>query len=421
VGWAATGGLGADGLGACGGLATHRTAVTLRVVLSVVLVSVGGVSSAAGDTLVVARRSWVRAGKSSNRAAWANTTSAISHHKARRGIPVLGWPKIWPSGELRMKLATYKDGSRDGQLVVVSKDLSTAHYATGIAHTLQQALDDWNFIAPQLEDLYSTLNQGKARHAFAFDPALCMAPLPRAHQWVQGNAYASHLALTRGADADKDLTLQWGSSAAFLGATDAVVLPGDAPRADFSAGWAAITGDVAQGVATGDAIDGVRLLALVNAWLVPEAQQASAPWVAFSAVAVTPDELGEAWSRGRVHLTLQTRWNERKVGLCDAAVGMTHHMGALIAAVAAHRPVRAGTVVGTGPVSNPAAESGANRWPKGYHSVAEKRAMEMAMDGTVSTEWVAPGERVAVEAKGADGQSVWGTLEQGLPPTPEPQ
>lgn len=320
-----------------------------------------------------------------------------------------------------MKLATYKDGSRDGQLVVVSKDLSTAHYATGIAHTLQQALDDWNFIAPQLEDLYSTLNQGKARHAFAFDPALCMAPLPRAHQWVQGNAYASHLALTRGADADKDLTLQWGSSAAFLGATDAVVLPGDAPRADFAAGWAAITGDVAQGIATGDAIDGVRLLALVNAWLVPEAQQGSAPWVAFSPVAVTPDELGEAWSRGRVHLTLQTRWNERKVGLCDAAVGMTHHMGALIAAVAAQRPVHAGTVVGTGPVSNPAVDSGANRWPKGYHSVAEKRAMEMAMDGTVSTEWVAPGDRVAVEAKGVDGQSVWGTLEQGLPPPPEPQ
>jgi fumarylacetoacetate (FAA) hydrolase len=132
--------------------------------------------------------------------------------------------------------------------------------------------------------------------------------------------------------------------------------------------------------------------------------------------------LGEAWSRGRVHLTLQTRWNERKVGLCDAAVGMTHHMGALIAAVAAHRLVRAGTVVGTGPVSNPAAaESGANRWPKGYHSVAEKRAMEMAMDGAVSTDWVSPGERVSVEAKGIDGQSIWGTLEQGLPPTPEPQ
>lgn len=320
-----------------------------------------------------------------------------------------------------MKLATYKDGSRDGQLLVVSKDLGLAHYATGIAHSLQQALDDWNFIAPQLEDLYSTLNQGKARHAFAFDPTLCMAPLPRAHQWVQGNAYASHHALTLGTGADKDLTLQWGSSAAFLGATDAVVLPGDAPLADFAVGWAAITGDVAQGVATGDAIDGVRLLALVNAWLVPEARQSDAPWVSFSPVAVTPDELGEAWSRGRVHLTLQTRWNDRKVGLCDAAVGMTHHMGVLIAAVAANRPVRAGTVVGTGPVSNPAADSGANRWPKGYHSVAEKRAMEMAVDGAISTGWMVPGDRVAIEAKGTDGQSVWGTLEQGLPPTSGPQ
>lgn len=321
-----------------------------------------------------------------------------------------------------MKLATYKDGSRDGQLLVVSKDLGLAHYATGIAHTLQQALDDWNFIAPQLEDLYSTLNQGKARHAFVFDAAMCMAPLPRAHQWVQGNAYAAHHALTRGTEADKNLTLQWGSSAAFLGATEAVVLPGDVPRADFAAGWAAITGDVAQGVATGDAIDGVRLLALVNAWLVPETQQGGAPWVAFSPVAVTPDELGEAWSRGRVHLTLQTRWNERKVGLCDAAVGMTHHMGALIAAVAADRPVGAGTVVGTGPVSNPAAaDSGANRWPKGHHNVAEKRAMEMAMDGAITTQWVEPGDRVVVEVKGADGLSVWGAIEQGLPPIALPQ
>jgi fumarylacetoacetate (FAA) hydrolase len=321
-----------------------------------------------------------------------------------------------------MKLATYKDGSRDGQLVVVNKDLSSAHYATGIAHTLQHALDDWNFIAPQLEDLYSTLNQGKARHAFAFDPTLCMAPLPRAHQWVQGNAYASHQALTQGSAANKDLQLQWGSSAAFVGATDAVVCLGEAPCADFAAGWAAITGDVAQGVSTGDAIDGVRLLVLVNAWRLPTAQANHAPWVAFSPVAVTTDELGEAWSRGRVHLTLQTRWNDRKVGLCDAAVGMTHHMGALIAAVAAHRPVRAGTVVGTGVVSNPAVtESGDNRWPKGYHSVAEKRAMEVAVDGAISTDWVGPSNRVAVEAKGLDGLNVWGTIDQVFAPNSSAQ
>jgi fumarylacetoacetate (FAA) hydrolase len=407
-----------------GGLATQRTEPKRWVCVadSVVVLGACGASKALGNTRVVGVLLSIQIERSNNRAAWASTTSVTSVHHVRRGMPVLGWPKIWPSGELRMKLATYKDGSRDGQLLVVSKDLSTAHYATGIAHTLQHALDDWNFIAPQLEDLYSTLNQGKARHAFAFDPTLCMAPLPRAHQWVQGNAYASHQALTQGSAANKDLQLQWGSSAAFVGATDAVVCPGDDPRADFAAGWAAITGDVAQGVSTGDAIDGVRLLALVNAWGVPSVPHKPAPWVAFSPVVVTPDELGEAWSRGRIHLTLQTRWNDRKVGLCDAAVGMTHHMGALIAAVAAQRPVRAGTVVGTGAVSNPAvADSGDNRWPKGYHSVAEKRAMEMAMDGAVGTDWVVPDNRVAVEAKGLDGHSVWGAIDQVFTPGNAPQ
>jgi fumarylacetoacetate (FAA) hydrolase len=320
-----------------------------------------------------------------------------------------------------MKLATYKDGSRDGQLVVVSKDLSMAHYATGIAHTLQQALDDWNFISPQLEDLYTTLNHGKARHAFAFDPALCMAPLPRAHQWVQGNAYAAHHALTQGAQAPKDLVLRFGTSAAFLGAQDSVAWPAEAPQADFAAGWAAITGDVAAGVSTAQALEGVRLLALVNAWFAPEASSGDPIGVAFSPVVVTPNELGEAWSRGRVHLTLHTRWNDRKVGLCDAAVGMTHHIGALIAAAAAHRAVRAGAVVGTGAVSNPAvAESGPNRWPKGYHSVAEKHAMEMALDGAVTTPWVLPGDTVAVDAKGADGLSVWGTIKQVFAPPTAP-
>jgi fumarylacetoacetate (FAA) hydrolase len=274
-----------------------------------------------------------------------------------------------------MKLATYKDGSRDGQLLVVSKDLGTAHYATAIAHTLQQALDDWNFIAPQLQDLYSTLNQGKARHAFAFDPALCMPPLPRAHQWVQGNAYA-----------DKDLALTWGSSAAFVGAHDAVTYPGHEPQAKAAMGWAAITGDVASGVTAAQALEGVRLVALVNVWHLPESAQPTDEWVAFSPVAVTPDALGAAWTRGRVQVTLGTRSNGQPLSVVDAAAGMAHPMGEIIAAVAAVRPVRAGTVVGTGPIGLPNAEPVC----------------------------AGPGERVAIEAKGTDGHSVWGAIDQGL-------
>ena len=129
-----------------------------------------------------------------------------------------------------MKLATYKDGSRDGQLVVVSRDLSTAHYATGIATRLQQVLDDWDFLAPQLQDLYDTLNHGKARHAFPFDPALCMAPLPRAYQWADGSAYINHVELVRAARNSEvpasfytDPLMYQGGSDDFIGPQDDVV------------------------------------------------------------------------------------------------------------------------------------------------------------------------------------------------------
>ena len=139
-----------------------------------------------------------------------------------------------------MKLATYKDGSRDGQLVVVSRDLSTAHYATGIASKMQQVLDDWNFMAPQLQDLYETLNNGKARHAFPFDPALCMAPLPRAYQWADGSAYINHVELVRAArDSEvpqsfyEDPLMYQGGSDDFIGARDDVVCPSEDYGIDF--------------------------------------------------------------------------------------------------------------------------------------------------------------------------------------------
>ncbi|KQW68504.1 fumarylacetoacetate hydrolase family protein [Methylibium sp. Root1272] len=321
-----------------------------------------------------------------------------------------------------MKLATYKDGSRDGQLVVVSHDLTTAHYASGIASRLQQVLDDWNFLSPQLQDLYETLNQGKTRHAFAFEPAQCMAPLPRACQWADGSAYINHVELVRkarGAEVPEsfytDPLMYQGGSDDLLGPRDDIVVPSEKMGIDFESEVAVITGDLPMGVSPEAAIDGIRLLMLANdvslRHLIP-AELAkgfgflqSKPATAFSPVAVTPDELGAAWQGGRVHLTLQTQWNGRKVGLCEAGPEMTFHFGQLIAHLAKTRRVRAGSIVGSGTVSN-------KDWSKGYSCIAEKRAIETLEGGAPVTEFMQYGDTVRIEMKGSDGLSVFGAIEQ---------
>jgi fumarylacetoacetate (FAA) hydrolase len=333
-----------------------------------------------------------------------------------------------------MKLATYKDGSRDGQLVVVSRDLSTAHYATGIAHKLQQALDDWNFISPQLHDLYMTLNQGKARHAFPFDPAMCMAPLPRAYQWADGSAYINHVELVRAARNSEvptsfyaDPLMYQGGSDDFMGPCDDVVVPSEDFGIDFEAEIAVVTGDVPMGATPAQALDGVRLLMLVNDVslrnLIP-AELAkgfgffqSKPASAFSPLAVTPDELGDAWQGGRVHLTLQSTWNGRKVGMCEAGPEMTFHFGQLIAHITKTRNVRAGSIVGSGTVSNKAVEvDGRKEWPKGYSCIAEKRAIETILDGQPSTAFMKFGDTIRIEMKGKDGQTIFGAIDQTIAP-----
>ncbi len=328
-----------------------------------------------------------------------------------------------------MKLATYRDGSRDGQLVVVSRDLTTAHYATHAAHTLQHVLDDWNFISPQLQDLYVELNHGKGRHVFPFDPAMCMAPLPRACQCVRGAAYASHRDLLAQAGLAERLPdgrvpdlMQLGSDA-LQGPADELVWAGGALQLDFEAGWAAFTSDVPAGCAPARALEGVRLLALVNTWVLRDLAAAEAaagvgavqsrPAVAFSPVAVTPDEWGDAWAQGRLHAKLQTSWNGRRVGFSDAGADMTLHMGQLLAQVAAHRPLRAGSVVCTGPVSAPPTGDGATAlWPDGYHCVQAKRAMEVVQTGQAVTGFLAAGDTVRIEMKGRDGLSMCGAIEQ---------
>ena len=331
-----------------------------------------------------------------------------------------------------MKLATYKDGSRDGQLVVVSRDLSTAHYATGIAARMQQVLDDWSFISPQLQDLYDTLNNGKARHAFPFDPKQCMAPLPRAYQWADGSAFINHVELVRKArNAEvpetfyNDPLMYQGGSDDFVGPCDDVVVPSEDFGIDFEAEVAMVTGDVAMGVSPEQALDGIRLLMLVNDVslrnLIP-AELAkgfgffqSKPATAFGPVAVTLDEVGDAWSKGRLNLTVQSTWNGRKVGMCEAGPEMTFHFGQLIAHIAKTRNVRAGSVVGSGTVSNKGVEkNGKTDWPKGYSCIAEKRAIETILDGKPSTEFMKFGDTIRIEVKGKDGQTVFGAIDQKI-------
>ncbi|WP_298930366.1 fumarylacetoacetate hydrolase family protein [uncultured Ramlibacter sp.] len=342
-----------------------------------------------------------------------------------------------------MKLATYKDGSRDGQLVVVSRDLSTAHYATGIAGKLQQALDDWGFISPQLQDLYEALNRAgdgasspsRARHAFPFDPAQCMAPLPRAYQWVDGSAYINHVELVRAARSSEvpqtfyeDPLMYQGGSDDFIGPCDDVVVPSEAFGIDFEAEIAVITGDVAMGTSPEQALDGIRLVLLANDVslrnLIP-AELAkgfgffqSKPATAFSPVAVTPDELGDAWEGGRLANTLQSSWNGRKVGMCEAGPEMTFHFGQLIAHVCKTRNVRAGSIVGSGTVSNKGVTgaNGKTDWPKGYSCIAEKRAIETIQDGKPSTEFMQFGDTIRIEMKGKDGQSIFGAIDQTIVP-----
>ncbi|MCM2251909.1 MAG: fumarylacetoacetate hydrolase family protein [Ramlibacter sp.] len=333
-----------------------------------------------------------------------------------------------------MKLATYKDGSRDGQLVVVSRDLGSAHYATGIAGRLQQLMDDWGFLSPQLQDLYETLNAGKARHAFPFDPAQCMAPLPRACQWADGSAYINHVELVRlarGAEVPANYytepLMYQGGSDDFLGPQDDVIVPSEDFGIDFEAEVVVVTGDVAMGATPEQALEGIRLVMLANdvslRHLIPDELAKgfgffqSKPATAFSPVAVTPDELGQAWDKGRLHLTLQSSWNGRTVGMCDAGPEMTFHFGQLIAHICKTRNVRAGSIVGSGTVSNRAAEvDGRKEWTKGYSCIAEKRAIETILDGKPSTAYMKFGDTIRIEMKGRDGLSVFGAIEQKIAP-----
>lgn len=327
-----------------------------------------------------------------------------------------------------MKLATLKDGARDGQLVVVSRDLKTAHIADGIALTLQRALDDWGFIAPQLEQLYEQLNAGKAHRAFDFDPKRCMAPLPRAFQWADGSAYVNHVELVRKARNVEmpesfwhDPLMYQGGSDDFIGPTDDIVLATEEWGIDFEGEVAVITGDVPMGTKPERAESHIKLLMLVNDVSLRDLMPAelakgfgflqSKPASSFSPVAVTPDELGDAWRDGKVHLPLRVTWNGQQAGQPNAGVDMVFNFPQLIAHLAKTRNVRAGSIIGSGTVSNKDVK-------KGYACIAEKRALEMVAEGEAKTPFMKFGDRIRIEMQDAHGKSIFGAIDQQVVQAP---
>lgn len=321
-----------------------------------------------------------------------------------------------------MKLATLRDGSRDGQLMVVARDLKTAQLADGIAPTLQAALDDWAFIAPQLEELSSLINAGRAARSFDLDPAHCMAPLPRAFQWVDASAYLNHVALVRrarGAEMpasfnDEPLMYQGGSDD-FLGAMDDIVLAHEEWGIDFEAEVAVITGDVPMGATPDQALAQVRLITLVNDVslrnLIPDELAKgfgfvqSKPATAFAPVAVTPDELGDAWRQAKVHLALRSSWNGALVGQQQAGDEMSFNFAQLIAHLCKTRNARAGTILGSGTVSNKDVK-------RGYSCIAEKRCLETIAGGEPVTGFMRFGDTIRIEMLDKAGKSVFGAIEQ---------
>ncbi|MES2114193.1 MAG: fumarylacetoacetate hydrolase family protein [Pseudomonadota bacterium] len=321
-----------------------------------------------------------------------------------------------------MKLATIKDGTRDGQLAVVARDLKTAQLADGIAPTLQRALDDWAFIAPQLEQLYQELSHGRGRRSFEFDPANCMAPLPRAYQWADGSAYVNHVELVRKARGAELPASFWeeplmyqGGSDALLGPRDDIALFHEEWGIDFEAEVAVITDDIAMGATPDQAYQQIRLLMLVNDVslrnLIPDELAKgfgflqSKPATSCSPVAVTPDELGDAWKGGKVHLPLRSTWNGTLVGQPHAGVDMIFNFPQLLAHLAKSRHIRAGSIVGSGTVSNKDSK-------RGYSCIAEQRCLETIAGGAPVTPYMAFGDTIRIEMLGSDGKSVFGAIDQ---------
>ena len=339
-----------------------------------------------------------------------------------------------------MKLASLK-GDRDGVLIVVSRDLTRAVVAAPAATSLQAALETWPTASVRLRALYDRLNAGTARGAFAFSPAACAAPLPRAFQWVDGSAYVNHVELVRKARGVAlppsfwtDPLMYQGASDGFLGPTDPIEVADTGWGVDFESEIAVVTDDVPMGTPAARAGAHIKLLMLVNdvslRGLIP-AELAKGfgflhgkPATAFSPVAITPDELGDAWDGGRVHLPLLTALNGEPFGKPEAGEDMTFDFPTLIAHAAKTRHLGAGTVIGSGTGSNKqdtAHGSAIAEGGVGYSCIAEIRMIETIAAGTPKTPFMAHGDRVRIEMRDRDGASLFGAIDQQVVPYTAPR
>ena len=330
-----------------------------------------------------------------------------------------------------MKLATLKSG-RDGQLLVVSNDLDRAVPAYGIALTLQAALDDWRNMAPRLAALSETLAAGQAPGAFDLDPVDLASPLPRAYQWADGSAYVNHVELVRRARGAEmpdsfwtDPLMYQGGSDSFIGPYDPIAVASEDWGIDFEAEVAVIVDDVPMGVSAARAGKYIQLLMLVNDVslrnLIPSELAKGfgffhgKPSSAFSPVAVTPDELGQAWDGGRVHLPLYCDLNGEPFGRANAGVDMTFDFPTLIAHAAKSRPLGAGTIIGSGTVSNKQDDTHGSALADGgvgYSCIAELRMLETIKHGAPKTPFMSFGDHIHIEMPDADGNTIFGAIDQ---------
>ncbi len=320
-----------------------------------------------------------------------------------------------------MKLASYKAG-RDGELMIVDRQLKSCCPAADIAPTLQAALDSWAETAPKLQARYDALNDGSYDGAQTFDTSRCAAPLPRAYHWADGSAYVTHVELVRkarGAELPasfwEDPLIYMGASDAFIGAEDPIPVENEDWGIDFEAEVIVVTDDVPAGVDAQGASAHIRLLGLVNDVslrnLIPAELgkqfgfYQSKPWTSFTPVLVTPDELGDAWDGQRLHLPLRAELNGTLVGAPNAGQDMTFDFPTLIAHCAKSRSLMAGTVIGSGTVSNVGSEAGSC-------CLAEVRCLETIRDGSPSTPFMAFGDRIRIEMLDNAGESIFGAIDQ---------
>ncbi|EJL7001298.1 fumarylacetoacetate hydrolase family protein [Vibrio cholerae] len=330
-----------------------------------------------------------------------------------------------------MKLATLNNGTRDGQLVVVSRDLTLCVAVPEIARTLQQALDNWDAVVASLQDVYFALNE-RTITARLFDAEQCLSPLPRSYHWADGSAYVNHVELVRKARGAEipasfwtDPLMYQGGSDTFLAPRSPILMADEAWGIDFEAEVAVVTADVAMGSSVQEAAQAIRLLMLVNdvslRGLIPNELAKgfgfyqSKPSSAFSPVAVTPDELGEEWDGARLALPLRTTYNHELFGCPNAGVDMTFSFPELIAHAAKTRALCAGSIIGSGTVSNKQGTdygSAIREGGVGYSCIAELRMIETLRDGEPKTAFMRFGDSVRIEMLNSQQQSIFGAIEQ---------